>query len=223
MPSQQGLWDAWHGQAHGPDAEPVHREFLDTFLSQLPPPDGAGPLLELGCGQGHDALYVAGCGYSVRALDLSPAAIERANDNLGAHPDADVRFLQHDTAMPLPFQDEAFDGIYSYLALHYFDDSTTRSVFSELRRVIHPGGTLAFCVKSVRDPLFGKGDLLEPEMYSLDGHVRHFFDPRYATGLLRTWEALRITESRGRYLDSRPSGLLQVIARRPADEGVAAD
>ncbi|MEU8268321.1 methyltransferase domain-containing protein [Sphaerisporangium sp. NPDC049002] len=223
VPSQRGLWDAWHAHARGADAEPVHREFIDRYLFLLPRPGEARPLLELGCGQGHDALYVAGRGYSVNALDLSAAAVERANRNLEAHPGADAVFLQHDTAMPLPFGGEAFDGVYSYLALHYFDDSTTRAIFVELHRVLRPGGTLAFCVKSVSDPLYGKGDMLEPDMYSLNGHVRHFFDRRYAADLLRSWDAVRITESQGHYLDSAaPSGLLQVIARRPSSAGAVA-
>ncbi|MEV7969444.1 class I SAM-dependent methyltransferase [Sphaerisporangium sp. NPDC088356] len=221
-PSQQGLWDGWHERAHSADPEPVHRDFVDEFLSQLPPPHGDRPLLELGCGQGHDALYVADRGYAVRALDLSPIAIEQANRNREAHRDGEVEFLRHDTAEPLPFQAETFEGIYSYLALHYFDDVTTRAVFGELRRVMRPGGTLAFCVKSTSDLLFGKGDLLEPDMYCLNGHVRHFFDRRYAADLLRSWEVVRIRESRGRYRDARPSALLQVIARRPPVAGAVA-
>lgn len=218
-PNQRPLWDTWHEQVHSPDAEPVHREFVDAFLAELP--HDAGPLLELGCGQGHDALYVASRGYFLHALDFSSVAIERATRNLRAHPGSDVDFRQHDIAEALPFADGSFDGIFSYLSLHYFDDSTTRSVFRELYRVARSGGVLAFCVKSVRDPLFGQGTLLGPDMYSLNGHVRHFFDPRYAIGLLDGWELVHIEERHGRYLDAATrSVLLQVIARKPAGEGV---
>ncbi|MEU8173224.1 methyltransferase domain-containing protein [Microbispora hainanensis] len=217
-PNQRPLWDAWHEPSHSPDAEPVHREFIDAFLAELPP--DADPLLELGCGQGHDALYVAGRGHCVYALDFSPVAIEQATRNLRAYPGLDVDLLQHDIAEALPFADGAFGGIFSYLSLHYFDDSTTRSVFREIHRVARPGGILAFCVKSVRDPLFGLGTLLGPDMYSLNGHVRHFFEPQYATGLVDGWELVHIEEKRGRYLDSATrSVLLQVIARKPAGEG----
>jgi hypothetical protein len=85
----------------------------------------------------------------------------------------------------------------------------------------NPHGILAFCVKSAQDPLYGKGTRVAPDMYSLDGHVRHFFSREYATDLLRAWEILRMTECFGGYLDSSAqSGLLQVIARNRMSESL---
>lgn len=216
VPDQRGLWDFWHAAPHDPDPEPLHRRFTERFIEKLPPAAEGSPILELGCGQGHDAVLIASYGYSVCGLDFSAVAVEQARKSGESHPGLKIGFLRHDTADPLPFRTGAFGGVYSYLSLHYFTDSVTRRVFREIGRVLRPGGIFAFCVKSTSDPLWGKGIRLERDMFSLDGHVRHFFDRDYVRCLLASWGILLLEEHRAGYLRSNSlSGMLHVIARRP--------
>ena len=89
--------------------------------------------------------------------------------------------MQADLARPLPFGPSLFLGVYSHLGLHYFGKQTLFRIFDELWRVTADGGVLAFCVKSVDDPYYGKGRLIEPHMFEYKGHVRHFL----SEGLIR--------------------------------------
>jgi 2-polyprenyl-3-methyl-5-hydroxy-6-metoxy-1,4-benzoquinol methylase len=50
--------------------------FLVEVASDLQP----GTALDLGCGQGRNALWLAGLGFTVTGLDLSPVAVAQANE-----------------------------------------------------------------------------------------------------------------------------------------------
>ncbi len=70
------------------------------------------------------------------------------------------------------------------MSIHYFDDETTSRIFGEIHWVLRPSGRFYFACKSVEDPLFGKGVQIAPDMYELDGQIRHFFSADYAFELL---------------------------------------
>jgi malonyl-CoA O-methyltransferase len=107
--------------------EPVVREALG---------DVAGlEALDLGCGTGRHALWLAGAGASVTAVDFSAGMMEKARAKPGAER---VRFLVHDLHERLPFSDGAFDRVVSGLVLEHLKD--LGAFFAESRRVLKPGG-----------------------------------------------------------------------------------
>ncbi|MEV6235183.1 class I SAM-dependent methyltransferase [Lentzea sp. NPDC051838] len=198
-------WHARHGETERSERNEGHADLLAEFVAALEP----GPVVELGCGRGLDASAIASAGHVVHGLDVASEAVRRLPAN--------VRGLVHDTAEPLPFGDEEMAGVYSHLALHYFDDRTTRRVFAEIRRITRPGGVLGFAVKSTSDRLWGRGSLVEPDMFDLEGHVRHFFSREYLTDLLTGWHVRFVREYRGCYAggDQTDSFISAVAVRRP--------
>lgn len=50
--------------------------FVSEWLAQLPQPVTGGRALDLACGRGRNALHLAREGWSVRAVDISPVALE---------------------------------------------------------------------------------------------------------------------------------------------------
>jgi len=143
--------------------EPVVREALG---------DVAGlEVLDLGCGTGRHALWLAGAGASVTAVDFSAGMMEKAWAKPGAER---VRFVVHDLHERLPFADAAFDRVVSGLVLEHLEDLA--AFFGEARRVLKPGGRAvvsgmhpAMFLRDVRarfhDPL--TGEKVEP------GSVEH--------------------------------------------------
>jgi len=106
--------------------EPVVREALG---------DVAGlTVLDLGCGTGRHALWMAGAGASVTGIDFSAGMMEKARAKPGAE---NIRFLVHDLHQRLPFGDGAFDLVVSGLVLEHLHDLAP--FFSEARRVLKPG------------------------------------------------------------------------------------
>ena len=92
-------------------------------------------VLDLGCGTGRHALWMAARGAAVTAVDFSQGMLTEARRK----PAADkVQFLVHDLHEPLPFADASFDLIVSGLVLEHLRD--LGQFFAEARRVLRPHG-----------------------------------------------------------------------------------
>jgi ubiquinone/menaquinone biosynthesis C-methylase UbiE len=91
--------------------------------------------LDLGCGTGRHALWLAEQGASVTALDFSEGMLGEARRKPGAPA---VRFLVHDLRASLPFAAGSFDLVVSGLVLEHLSDLA--GFFGEARRVLSPQG-----------------------------------------------------------------------------------
>ncbi len=97
-------------------------------------------VLDVACGTGPVAITAARKGAHVRALDLTPALLERARENAQMAGVA-VDFRDGDVEQ-LPFADSDFDAVVSQFG-HMFAPRPEVAV-AEMLRVLKPGGTLAF-------------------------------------------------------------------------------
>ncbi len=99
--------------------------------------------LEIGAGTGYFGLNLALSGVvgQYTATDISPGMLDtlRASaDRLGV----DVQTACCDAAA-LPFPDDTFDLVFGHAVLHHLPDLS--GAMAELRRVLRPGGAIAFC------------------------------------------------------------------------------
>ncbi len=91
--------------------------------------------LDLGCGTGRHATWLAEAGANVTAVDFSAGMLEKAK----AKPGADrVRFMVHDLATQLPISAATFDRIACGLVLDHI--SKLQAFFGEVRRLLRPEG-----------------------------------------------------------------------------------
>ena len=107
--------------------EPVVRELLGEVRGLA--------VLDLGCGTGGHALWLAEHGANVTAVDFSQGMLAEARRKPGAEK---IQFLVHDLHQPLPFADATFDLVASGLVLEHLRELT--SFFRGARRVLRPGG-----------------------------------------------------------------------------------
>jgi len=91
-------------------------------------------VLDLGCGTGRHALWLAEEGAIVTAVDFSLGMLAEAHRKPGAEA---IRFVVHDLHEPLPFAAD-FDRIVSGLVLEHLAELDF--FFAEARRVLRPGG-----------------------------------------------------------------------------------
>lgn len=103
----------------------------------------SGRWLEVGCGNGSATRSVLETFKKARvtAVDLSPAYLKVAQDQLRSYPNVD--FLQADAA-ELPFKDETFECVYSVYLLHELPKAVREKVVREAFRALKPGGLLVF-------------------------------------------------------------------------------
>jgi malonyl-CoA O-methyltransferase len=92
-------------------------------------------VLDLGCGTGRHALWLAAAGARVTAVDFSEGMLAQARCKPGA---GAVRFVVHDLGEALPFGAGAFDLVVSGLVLEHLAD--LGRFFREAHRVLKPGG-----------------------------------------------------------------------------------
>lgn len=97
-------------------------------------------VLDVGCGTGVVALTAARKGARVTGVDLTPALLERARENVALAGVA-VTFETGDVEA-LPFADGSFDVVVSQFG-HMFGPRPDRTT-AEMLRVLAPGGTIAF-------------------------------------------------------------------------------
>src|SRR4051812_5566504 len=99
--------------------------------------------LEIGAGTGYFTLNLlrAGVVGEAVATDISPgmlARLERSAADLGLA----VETVACEAA-ELPFEDDSFDLVFGHAVLHHLPDLA--AAFREFRRVLRPGGRIAFC------------------------------------------------------------------------------
>jgi ubiquinone/menaquinone biosynthesis C-methylase UbiE len=102
-----------------------------------------GDGLEIGSGTGYFSLNLMQLGVVERltATDISPGMLDRLSTTAG---DLGLRVETAVTeAEELPFEDESFDVVFGHAVLHHIPDLDR--AFAEFRRVLRPGGAVAFC------------------------------------------------------------------------------
>ena len=110
-------------------------------------------VLDIGCGKGE---FLKKCPVRCVGVDGSPQNVALCN-GLG------LETYQALLPSRLPFEDEAFDGIYCSHLVEHFLPGEAREILNEADRLLMPGGILL-----VRSPLFRKGFFDDPT------HVRPY-------------------------------------------------
>jgi cyclopropane fatty-acyl-phospholipid synthase-like methyltransferase len=144
----------------------------------------SGDVLDIGCGLGDNAIYLASRGHSVTGLDGSPAAIEEARRRAAAA-GVNVSFDVAD-ATELTGYEGRFDTVVDSALYHCLDDDGRQAYIAALYRATRPGARLhLFCfsdgningviapmgavpVDNIRDTLTANGwriDFLGPTTY----------------------------------------------------------
>jgi ubiquinone/menaquinone biosynthesis C-methylase UbiE len=169
---QKKLWDKIYKEETFHPLYLRESKFAKECIKYLPK---NSKILELGCGLGKDAIFFAKRGHFVVALDFSKEAIKKAKENAKKQKIKNIVFINRDIGKKFNFRDLSFDVVYANLSLHYFTEEITEKIFGEIARVLKKKGLFCAQCRSIKDPLYGKGELVEKNIYILNGHLRHFF------------------------------------------------
>lgn len=107
------------------------------------PPIRPYRVLDIGCGEGKDAVFFAKCGYDVTAFDVSQAGIEKAQ-KLAEHNKVGVRFFKADVFDYRP--DTEFDIIFSSGVFHFLTKGQREEFCENLKAHTTKGGINALNV-----------------------------------------------------------------------------
>ncbi len=97
-----------------------------------------GSVLDVGCGTGENALYLAGLGHAVWGIDSAPVAIEKAKAKARKR-GLKAIFLFFD-ALKLQYLGRTFDTVIDSGLFHVFSDEERPVFVNSLASVLRPGG-----------------------------------------------------------------------------------
>ena len=189
---QHGHWQRTY-QAHPgmysqtPSAAAVHA--AGVFRAA-----GARRVVELGAGHGRDALYLAGEGFHVTAIDFSTIALaqldERARDRKLT---GTIETVEHDVRRALPLPDASAHGVFAHMLLCMaLTTSEIRALVGEVRRILQPTGTFVYTVRHTGDAHYGAGTGHGQDIWEHGGFAVHFFPHRLVDELAEGWDLTEV-------------------------------
>ena len=99
-----------------------------------------GPVLEVGCGTGTNAIWLGGRGFDVTAIDASCKAIEIARSKASAAGIESIRFLCRDLIAHAPVMDNSVDFVFDRGVFHSVGWADRPAYAERVFRALRPGG-----------------------------------------------------------------------------------
>ena len=187
----------------------IDRIYRDIPLDKIPwnsesPPDALVTLVmsgkirpcktvDLGCGAGNYALYLAGRGFEVTGIDSSPTAIQIAQANARKQ-GAACRFIVANLLGDMHEVTDTFDFAYDWEVLHHIFPEDRETYVKNVRKILNPGATYLSVCFSETDPQFGgKGKFRKTPVgttlyFSSEPELRDLFSSHFAIRELKTIE-----------------------------------
>jgi SAM-dependent methyltransferase len=121
-----------------------------------PPPTEGAPALDLGCGEGADALWLASRGYRVTGVDWAGVALERA-EQAAADAGTDARFVEGDITDREALAALSPTGSFALVTLAYLHPEPQDRVrlYSHLPALVSPAGHLLVIAHDPEHGLLG--------------------------------------------------------------------
>jgi SAM-dependent methyltransferase len=211
LDAQSEHWErtlAEHPDMYGVEPSWPARKAADIFIRE-----GITKVLELGGGQGRDTIFFARSGLQVHVLEYTEVGV-KAISKKAQEVDLAGRIvaMRHDVRKPLPFGDKSFDACYSHMLFCMaLATPELERLFSEVRRVLKPGGLNIYTVRHIRDPHYGTGIHRGENMYEVGGFIVHFFSKQKVETLARGYHLVDTEEFEEGEL---PRRLLRVTLRK---------
>jgi SAM-dependent methyltransferase len=156
----------------------------------------AGDAIDIGCGTGENALYLASRGIIVVGVDAAPTAIARAGEKARQRSSA-ATFLVAD-ALALETLERTFDVGIDCGLFHTFSDADRVRFERSIQRILRPGATYVLLCFSENQPGdFGPRRVTQAEIratfatgWTVDSIVAEWFSAQLPGGGAEAWLAL---------------------------------
>jgi SAM-dependent methyltransferase len=123
----------------------------------------AGRVLELGCGPGRNAIYMAKQGCTVDAVDVSPVSIDWARER-ATEAEVDVNFICA-SIFDLPIKADAYDLVYDCGCFHHIPPHRRMSFLSLITTALKPSGAFGLTCFGAEPPELSGADVTDWQVY----------------------------------------------------------
>jgi len=185
----------------------MDRIYRDMSITEIPwnietPPDALVGLVEsgkvrpskavdLGCGAGNYAIYLAGMGFDVTAFDIAESAIRIAKENARKR-GVKCDFIVADVLDDRDEFNEAFDFAYDWELLHHIYPEDRKRYVKNVHKMLKASGKYLSVCFSEKDPHFGgSGKYRTTQLgtvlyFSSEDELRTLLEPYFVIEELKT-------------------------------------
>jgi len=149
--------------------------------------------IDLGCGAGNYAIYLASIGFDVTGVDISPTAIKLAKEN-AKKKGVKSNFLVADVLGNFDEVKGSFDFAYDWELLHHIFPEERKRYVENVHRILNPKGKYLSVCFNENDPQFGgSGKYVETRISTIlylssEEELRDLFDQYFNIKDLKTIE-----------------------------------
>jgi cyclopropane fatty-acyl-phospholipid synthase-like methyltransferase len=149
--------------------------------------------IDLGCGAGNHAVYLAGRGFEVTGVDISPTAIKIAKEN-AQRKGVNCNFLVTDVVQGLDELRQTWQFAYGWGLLHHVSPKQRQKYVDNVSRILDPGGKYLSVSFSEKDAGFAaSGNRRQSQLgtvlyFSSEDQLRKLFETHFRIIDLRTIE-----------------------------------
>ena len=161
-------------------------------------------ILDLGAGNGRNAIYFASQGAYVNTVDFSEVAhhIFYRKIKKTARLEERIKVINHDIRERMPFNDGQFDAVLdAYCLCHFIDKEEETSAILEVNRVLKPGGILIKIHVDAEDSYYreriteGEKNNFISFNYENGLYKRHYNPSSYLASLSKRYKHIKTNQS----------------------------
>ena len=159
----------WNNYYDKDEAPKEPSQFSKDVLSYL---EKDKKLIELGCGNGRDAVYFSQNGLNVMAIDQSELSIYNLEKN--NHNNKKVKFIADDFIRSNMLKELEYDYVYSRFTMHSITEEEESILLNRVYTTLKKDGLLLIEVRSIKDDIYGLGRKIARNTYVYNDHCRRF-------------------------------------------------
>lgn len=141
---------------------------------------GFRSVLDLGCGLGRHSILFARYGFKVTAVDISEYAVQRVRE--AENKEGLIITSKACDMVNLPFRENSFDCIFSYLAISHTDSEGFLQILSKIKDILKTDGEIyltlcskdTYSFKEAKYPKIDENTVIKKEE-GPENNVPHFF------------------------------------------------
>lgn len=168
MPEPSEETVAEPGKIYGWKKDYPSEEVVNAFESGIIKP--SDHVLDVGCGYGGNANWLAGKGCSMTAVNISTQELSHARA-MAKKKGVNVDYIEADAAKPLPLKDNAFEFLLDMGCTHMLTKQGQETAAKEFARVLKDGACLLFYGFSKEHPKakeqIARGEPTDPQFRDL--------------------------------------------------------
>ncbi len=188
---------------------------LAKLAMEIIPKNYSSKILEIGCGQGRDAIFFSQNNVRIDAFDISQNAINFINKIKNEKKLDLLKVFVHNTIIPLDEPNIGYDFAYSNLALQFFDLSNLEKIFDNISTALNNESYFLLSTKKKGDKYYKFGNKINENAYENKGITRYFFEEEDLKKILeKKFEIIRFDADKHVNLDSTVSEWWKILVKK---------